>query len=50
MLVIDDDLAIHGVIEATLRNESLQIVSSHDGTKALSRLGHGDIDLVLLDL
>jgi len=50
MLVVDDDAAIHGVIEATLRAENIQIVSAYDGAHALSRLGHGDIDLVLLDL
>ena len=50
MLVVDDDAAIHGVIEATLRAENIQVVSAFDGAHALSRLGHGDIDLLLLDL
>ena len=50
ILVVDDDPSIHGVVEATLRSESLLVLSVVSGTQALSRLGQGDIDLVLLDL
>jgi DNA-binding response OmpR family regulator len=50
LLVVEDDAAIGSVLESTLRLHGYQVSWRRDGRTALEAAGHGEYDLVLLDL
>lgn len=49
VLVVDDDAATRGALEALLSRQGYRVASVPDGNKALERVAAKDIDLVLLD-
>ncbi|WP_414941022.1 response regulator transcription factor [Amycolatopsis sp. cmx-11-51] len=50
LLVVEDDDAIGGVLESTLRLHGYEVSWKRDGRTALTAAADGDIDFVLLDL
>ncbi|MFD5091220.1 response regulator transcription factor [Amycolatopsis thailandensis] len=50
LLVVEDDDAIGGVLESTLRLHGYEVSWQRDGRTALAAAEHDDIDFVLLDL
>lgn len=50
LLVVEDDDAIGGVLESTLRLHGYEVSWQRDGRTALAAAADGDIDFVLLDL
>ncbi|EME52766.1 response regulator transcription factor [Amycolatopsis decaplanina] len=50
LLVVEDDDAIGGVLESTLRLHGYEVSWQRDGRTALAAAAGGDIDFVLLDL
>lgn len=50
ILAVDDAKDTLMLLEFDLQAEGYQVVTTNDGLSALSRIEHGDIDLVLLDL
>ncbi|ANN19840.1 DNA-binding response regulator [Amycolatopsis orientalis] len=50
LLVVEDDDAIGGVLESTLRLHGYEVSWQRDGRTALAAAAAGDIDFVLLDL
>ncbi|MFI9450473.1 response regulator transcription factor [Amycolatopsis sp. NPDC052450] len=50
LLVVEDDDAIGGVLESTLRLHGYEVSWQRDGRTALAAAAEGDIDFVLLDL
>ena len=48
-LIVDDDLALVGVIDFALRRAGFTTVSRHDGDTALSRWESESPDLIILD-
>ncbi|RSM52925.1 DNA-binding response regulator [Amycolatopsis sp. WAC 01376] len=50
LLVVEDDDAIGGVLESTLRLHGYEVSWQRDGRTELAAAAEGDIDFVLLDL
>ena len=50
ILIVEDDVSIHNVIEELLKNENYTTYSAYSGTEALLLLEKEKFDLVLLDL
>lgn len=50
ILAVDDAKDTLMLLEFDLQAEGYQVVTTNDGLSAISRMEHGDIDLVLLDL
>ena len=50
ILVVEDDMDIHGLLKNILEKERYKIISAYSGTESLLLLEHNDIDLILLDL
>lgn len=48
--IIDDDVAIGGLLETALREQGYETVRAYSGTEALMLLSHVRVDLALLDL
>jgi len=49
VLAIDDEVAIHGVLERLFPREGIQVTTCTDGEEALALLEEHDFDLVLAD-
>ena len=49
VLVVDDDEALAGVMEAILRKHGYEVVTAHDGTRALEVIEGASFDLVICD-
>jgi len=49
ILVVDDDPALHLVIESALAREGHSLLSSTDGKKGMELLAHEKIDLAIID-
>lgn len=50
VLVVEDDLALAGVLSYTLRQAGYEVIAAHDGLAALERWEAQRPDLMLLDL
>jgi CheY-like chemotaxis protein len=50
ILVVDDDASIRSFIELALDTEGYQVVTAPNGALALDAAGHGEPDLILLDM
>ena len=50
ILIIEDDVSIHNVIEELLKNESYNTYNAYSGTEAILMLEKEKYDLILLDL
>lgn len=50
ILIVEDDMAIHNIIEEVLKKEGYQTTSAYSGTEALLLLEKEKVDLILLDL
>jgi two-component system, OmpR family, response regulator len=50
ILVVDDDAHLREVVQYALTKEGFGVEVAADGAAALARLGHGGIDLVVLDI
>ncbi len=49
ILVVDDDPALHQLIESTLASEGHSLLHATDGRRGLEMLAHKQIDLALID-
>lgn len=50
VLVVEDDLALAGVLSYTLRREGYEVVAAHDGLTAIEKWQSDGPDLIILDL
>jgi DNA-binding response OmpR family regulator len=50
VLLVEDDPDIARALTMALEGDGYEVAVTHTGTNALSRVGNGDIDLVVLDL
>lgn len=50
ILIVEDDVSIHNVIEELLKKEGYATYNAYSGTEALLLLEKGKYDLILLDL
>ncbi len=50
ILIVEDDVSIHNVIEELLKKENYIIFNAYSGTEALMMLEKENYDLILLDL
>jgi len=50
VLVADDEASIRWVLATALEEAGHTIVQAENGTEALQRLGHGDVDVAFVDL
>ncbi|MFD1318546.1 response regulator transcription factor [Loigolactobacillus zhaoyuanensis] len=50
ILIIEDDAAIHQILETTLRQHQFQIINAFSGTEGRLRFDPAKVDLILLDL
>lgn len=50
ILIVEDDISIHNVIEELLRNDGYDTFNAYSGTEALLLLEKETYDLILLDL
>ena len=50
ILIVEDDMSIHKILEEILEQEKYEILNAYSGTEALMILEKDNIDLVLLDL
>jgi len=50
ILIVEDDVSIHNVIEELLKKEGYTTYNAYSGTEALLLLEKGKYDLILLDL
>ena len=50
ILIVEDDMSIHKILEEMLEQEKYKILSAYSGTEALMILEKEDVDLILLDL
>jgi CheY-like chemotaxis protein/anti-sigma regulatory factor (Ser/Thr protein kinase) len=50
ILIVDDDRALRHVLAELLKDAGHTVDQAADGLEALSRLGHGAFDIVLLDI
>lgn len=50
ILIVEDDVSIHNIIEELLKNNSYVIYNAYSGTEALLLLEKEKYDLILLDL
>ena len=50
ILVVEDDITIHKIIEDILKKEHYIVISAYSGTEAISIIENDNIDLILLDL
>lgn len=50
ILIVEDDVSIHNIIEELLKKEKYFTDNAYSGTEALLLLENGNYDLVLLDL
>lgn len=50
ILIVEDDISIHNVIEELLKKEKYTTYNAYSGTEALLLLEKGKYDLILLDL
>ena len=49
VLVVDDDQALHELVEAVLKADGHAVLSAHDGEQGLELLAREQIDLALID-
>ncbi len=50
ILIVEDDISIHNMIEELLKKENYIISNAYSGTEALMMLEKENYDLILLDL
>lgn len=50
ILIIEDDISIHNVLEELLKQKDYEIFNTYSGTEALLLLEKERYDLILLDL
>ncbi|TET49842.1 MAG: response regulator [Dehalococcoidia bacterium] len=50
ILVIDDDLDVHGVVKKILEPKSYQMISAYDGEEGLRKVVEERPDLIILDV
>lgn len=50
ILIVEDDISIHEILETLLEKENYLIYNAYSGTEALLLLERENIDLILLDL
>ena len=50
ILIVEDDMSIHKILEEILEQEKYKILNAYSGTEALMILEKEDVDLILLDL
>ncbi|MCI8778585.1 MAG: response regulator transcription factor [Bacilli bacterium] len=50
ILIVEDDMSIHSIIEEMLKQEHYSILNAYSGTEALMLLEQNQVDLILLDL
>lgn len=50
ILIIEDDISIHNVLEELLKQKDYEIFNAYSGTEALLLLEKERYDLILLDL
>lgn len=50
ILIVEDDISIHNIIEELLKRENYITYNAYSGTEALLLLEKEDFDLILLDL
>ncbi len=50
ILIVEDDISIHNILEEMLKQEGYVIYNAYSGTEALLILKKNTVDLVLLDL
>ena len=50
ILIVEDDMSIHKILEEMLEQEKYKILNAYSGTEALMILEKEDVDLILLDL
>lgn len=50
ILIVEDDISIHSIIEEILKPEHYTILNAYSGTEALMLLEQNQVDLILLDL
>lgn len=50
ILIVEDDISIHNIIEELLRKENYDIYNAYSGTEALLLLEKEKVDLIILDL
>lgn len=50
ILIVEDDISIHNILEEMLKQEGYVIYNAYSGTEALLILEKNTVDLVLLDL
>ena len=49
ILLVDDDISIHQLVEVYLKNEGFQVLHAYDGTEVLQMVQKHRIHLVILD-
>lgn len=49
-LVVDDEVALAGVVGSYLEREGYSVVVAHDGPTAVALAGSGDPDVIILDI
>ena len=50
ILIVEDEMSIHKILEEMLEQEKYKILNAYSGTEALMILEKEDVDLILLDL
>lgn len=50
ILIVEDDMSIHKILEEILKQEKYETLNAYSGTEALMLLEKDNVDLVLLDL
>ena len=50
ILIVEDDMSIHKILEEILKQERYETLNAYSGTEALIILEKEDVDLILLDL
>lgn len=50
ILVVEDDMSIHKILEEILLEENYNVLNAYSGTEALMILEKNNVDLILLDL
>lgn len=50
ILVVEDDLSIHDILESILKQEEYEVINAYSGTEAMLVLEKEEVDLIILDL
>jgi CheY-like chemotaxis protein len=50
VLIVEDDAAIRRLVTMVLEREGYRVEAASDGVEAVSKLGHTDYDVIILDL